>query len=77
MITTTPEAYEALALDLVRDPGRLAALRATIIRHRETAPLFNTDRFRRHVEAAYQTMWQRTEAGLPPVTFQVPVADGV
>ncbi len=76
LITTTPETYEARALDLARDPGRLAALRAKIIRHRDTAPLFNTDRFRRHVEAAYQTMWQRAEAGLAPITFQVPVVDG-
>jgi hypothetical protein len=33
--------------------------------------LFDTDRFRRHIEAAYLTMWGRAERGEPPVSFAV------
>jgi hypothetical protein len=29
-------------------------------------PLFDTDRFIRHLEAAYATMMERQRAGLPP-----------
>ena len=41
----------------------------------DTFPLFDTDRFRRHIEAAYTEMWERAQRGLPPAGFAVePVA---
>jgi len=36
-----------------------------------THPLFDTDRFRRHLEAAYVTMWERVQRGEPPEGFAV------
>lgn len=56
----TPDlaAYETLALDLARDPARLAALRERLVQRRETAPLFDADRFRTEMEAAYVRMHQ-------------------
>ena len=36
-----------------------------------TAPLFDTDRFRRHIEAAYLTMVERHLAGQAPQGFDV------
>jgi predicted O-linked N-acetylglucosamine transferase (SPINDLY family) len=62
--------YEALALDLARDPSRLTRLRETLALHRTTRPLFDTDRFRRHLEAAYITMVERHRQGLRPATFK-------
>ena len=42
-----------------------------LARNRVTFPLFDTDRFTRHIEAAYTTMWQRAERGEPPQAFAV------
>jgi len=66
--------YEALALALAREPVRVSALRARLAAAREQSPLFARDRYRRDLEAAYLTMWQRHIAGLPPVSFAVPGA---
>ena len=72
-----PAAYtaiEARALALAKDPEALAQLRARLLAQRDTAPLFDTDRFRRDLESAYQTMWQRHQQGLPPAPFAVPAS---
>jgi predicted O-linked N-acetylglucosamine transferase (SPINDLY family) len=59
LITTSLEDYEALALKLAQDPLFLASLKDKLARNRNTDPLFNTERFTRHIEAAYTAMWQR------------------
>ncbi|MBA2588674.1 MAG: tetratricopeptide repeat protein [Alphaproteobacteria bacterium] len=56
LVTQSVEAYEALALALARDPARLAALKARLETNRLSSPLFDTDRFRAAIEAAYQAM---------------------
>jgi predicted O-linked N-acetylglucosamine transferase (SPINDLY family) len=71
LIARTPEEYEALALELAFDRARHAALRARLARNR-AQPLFDTDRFRRHIEAAYVTMRDRVERGAAPDSFAVP-----
>ena len=63
--------YEQLALQLATSPDRLAAVRAALASARQSAPLFDTDRFRRHVEAAYLSMMQRHRSGLPPAAFAI------
>jgi protein O-GlcNAc transferase len=63
--------YESRALALALDAPALAAIRAKLARNRDTYPLFDTDRYRRHVEQAFVTMWERSEAGLPPESFKV------
>ena len=63
--------YEALALRLARDPQGLAALRQRLGRNRDTYPLFDTERFTRHIEAAYATMRERAERGERPDSFAV------
>jgi predicted O-linked N-acetylglucosamine transferase (SPINDLY family) len=71
LVTTTLEDYEALALRLAREGDALAALKAKLACQRDTHPLFDTDRFRRHLEAAYLTIWQRHRRGEPPADFTV------
>ncbi|HTI87999.1 MAG TPA: tetratricopeptide repeat protein [Alphaproteobacteria bacterium] len=71
LITRTTDEYEALALALARDPGRLAAIKATLASNRTTTPLFDTQRFRRHIEQAYVTMWERSQGGEAPEAFAV------
>jgi len=56
LITETAQEYEVLALALARDPARLKALRAKLATNRATAPLFDTPRLARDLEAAYRAM---------------------
>jgi len=71
LVTRSLEHYEALALKLARDPALLASLRQKLAHNRERYPLFDTDRFTRHIEAAYTTMWERYQRGEPPESFAV------
>ena len=63
--------YEALALKLATTPAVLAEAKQKLARNLPTAPLFDTDRFRRHIESAYATMVDRHRAGLSPASFDV------
>lgn len=60
------DTYEAIAIELARDPERLASLRQKLAAGRMTCPLFHTARFTGHLETAYHTMWMRHRLGLPP-----------
>ncbi|WP_042696501.1 tetratricopeptide repeat protein [Azospirillum sp. B506] len=70
------EAYEATAQRLATQPAELAALKQRLEQARTTAPLFDTDRFARAIEAAYATMWDIHAAGEPPCGFAVPLPQG-
>jgi predicted O-linked N-acetylglucosamine transferase (SPINDLY family) len=74
-------AYEALALTLAQSPARLRELKAQLLRARTDSPLFDTARFARQLEQAFETMLERWRADLPPQSFAVdgaaaPVASG-
>jgi predicted O-linked N-acetylglucosamine transferase (SPINDLY family) len=60
--------YENLAVSLATVPGTLASVRASLTRD---CPLFDTDSFRRNLEAAYIRMWDMWLAGKNPQAFQV------
>jgi protein O-GlcNAc transferase len=66
LITHSREEYEALAIELARNHGRLRNIREKLERNRLAAPLFDTALYTRHLEIAYQTMYRRHHAGLPP-----------
>jgi len=63
--------YEAMALKLARDADALAALRTKLKTGRNACPLFDTQRFTRHLEAAFTGMWERHQRGDPPESFAV------
>ena len=67
-------AYEAMALDLARDPARLASIKAKLRSQRASCALFDTARFTRHLEAAYVTMRDRSARGEAPASFAVEAA---
>lgn len=77
LVTHTVDEYEAMALKLARDPALLVSIRDRLMRHRATHPLFNTERFTRHVEAAYRTMWERYQKGEAPQAFAVSVIETI
>jgi predicted O-linked N-acetylglucosamine transferase (SPINDLY family) len=67
----TPVEYERLAVELAGAPHALADLKAHLRRARSTAPLFDTVRFCRHLEAAYFEIRARHERGERPSTLWV------
>jgi predicted O-linked N-acetylglucosamine transferase (SPINDLY family) len=71
LIAASAAEYEALAIALARDPLRLAALRAGLERNRASAALFDTPRYVRHLETAYERMWQRLLRGEPPAQIDL------
>ena len=72
LVVNSLEDYEALALALVAEPARLTALRQRLAENRLSAPLFDTPRFTRHLEAAYEALFERAVAGLPPEHLAIP-----
>jgi protein O-GlcNAc transferase len=65
LVTTTEPAYETLAVELALNAERRIEIRERLQRNRTTAPLFDTPRFVRHLEAAYSAMYERYQADLP------------
>lgn len=63
LITHSIEDYERLALELARDPARLAALKARLAEQQRGCVLFDVDGFTRHLEATYIAMWRQTQLG--------------
>jgi predicted O-linked N-acetylglucosamine transferase (SPINDLY family) len=72
LITHSLDEYEHLAVRLATRPEELAALKEKLAANRLREPLFDTERFTRHLERAYEMMWERHAKGLPPVPLQVP-----
>jgi len=68
LVTETAQDYEALAVKLANDPLAMKALKSRLTRN---CPLFDTDLFRRNIEAAYIRMWDNWLAGQPPRAFAV------
>jgi predicted O-linked N-acetylglucosamine transferase (SPINDLY family) len=66
LIATDMEAYERLAIELATNAEKLAAIKAKLAANRLTTPLFDTERFTRHIEAAFTAMHARHQAGLAP-----------
>jgi protein O-GlcNAc transferase len=72
LVTRGLDEYDRLALGLATEPARLAALKARLAANREHFPLFDVERLARHIEHAYDLMWERFERGLPPAEIEIP-----
>ncbi len=73
LVTHSTEDYQVLALRLAKDPTPLKEYHNRLATNRLTHPLFDTDRFRRHIEAAYLQMWEIWRRGERPRSFAVEV----
>ncbi len=71
MVTSSLAAYEALALSHARDASALARVRAKLEENRNTHALFDTARFTRNLEAAFEAIWSRTQRAEPPASLTV------
>ncbi len=72
LVTASLDEYEALALALARAPERLAQLRARLAANRLSSPLYDVERFRKGIEAAYLRMIEISRGGGQPQSFAVP-----
>ena len=71
LVTHSLQDYESQAAMLAANPDALRELRERLACNRLSAPLFNTDRFRRHIELAYRVMWEATKRNDAPQAFAV------
>lgn len=72
LVTTSYAEYEELAVSIGLDAGLRRDLRKRIEAARDTCALFDTPRFTRHLEWAYEHMWDEYVAGREPQSFEVP-----
>lgn len=63
--------YEDKAVQLALDGHGLGELRRHLEERHASLPLFDTARFTRNLERAYQTMWERYLEGKPAAAFAV------
>lgn len=63
LVTYNLSDYEALALKLATQPDLLHQIKEKLKQNRLSTPLFDCDRFRRHIEAAYTQMWSIWQRG--------------
>jgi len=66
LITNTPEEYEALAIELATNPGKLKAIKDKLKVNLSTAPLYDTKLFAKNIESAYTQIYKRHHEGLDP-----------
>ncbi len=72
LVAADMDAFVELALVLAADPQKLSAIRQKLAANRLTTPLFDTGRFARHIERAYETMVETARRGMPAQSFSVP-----
>lgn len=63
--------YEHIVVELISDRTRLNSLREHLINERQRMPLFDTPRFVRNLERAFQRMWEIHRAGQSPQGFSL------
>jgi predicted O-linked N-acetylglucosamine transferase (SPINDLY family) len=56
LVTTKLADYDARALELANNPALLTATKQKLLRNRRATPLYDSERFRRAIEAAYEAM---------------------
>jgi len=63
LVTNTQADFESTAIRLAMNKPLLQSLRQKLADNRTTAPLFNTASFTKHIETAYQTMFENSGIG--------------
>tara|TARA_B100000674_G_scaffold497910_1_gene533492 strand:- start:1571 stop:3433 length:1863 start_codon:yes stop_codon:yes gene_type:complete len=63
--------YEAIALDLARNPEKIAALKQKVKDQSKTCPLFDSEGYTRDLEAGYEAAYDRYLKGLAPDDIEV------
>ena len=58
LIANTQEEYEALAIELAKNPIKLASIKRNLVSNRLSAPLFDTPLFTKNLEMVYTKMME-------------------
>ena len=66
LITNSSGEYEALAIELAKNPNKLKTIKEKLLKNLSTAPLYNTELFAKNLELAYTKMYERHRKGLEP-----------
>jgi predicted O-linked N-acetylglucosamine transferase (SPINDLY family) len=77
LVTETQAEYEALAIELATNDFKLRSIKDKLERNRLTAPLYDTQRFTKNIEAAYKEMYKRYRDDLPPDHIYVTEVDPI
>lgn len=72
LVAEDEESCVDLNIRLATDHGLRADLRRRLAERRFVSPLFDTERFTRHLEDAYRLMVAQAKSGLPPAPLDVP-----
>jgi len=72
MVCETPDDYVERAVHYFNHRDELKLVRDRLEKNRFTEPLFDADRFCRHLENGYEMMVERAKAKLKPEHFSVP-----
>jgi predicted O-linked N-acetylglucosamine transferase (SPINDLY family) len=71
LIASSGEEYAQIALRLAQEPELLSRTRDRLVKARAAGLLAGAEKSCRAMEAAYVTMWERNQKGLPPAHFAV------
>jgi protein O-GlcNAc transferase len=72
MVTHSDQDYEDRAVALANAPEELAEITQRLRMNIATSPLFDIERYTKHLEAAYAHMVERARKGFEPESFTVP-----
>lgn len=71
LVTGSLDEYERIALALAQDSSRLESIRRKIADQRDVSPLFDSARYTRNLEQAFETMVGLMRSGKAPQSFVV------
>jgi predicted O-linked N-acetylglucosamine transferase (SPINDLY family) len=71
LVTDSQAEYDKLAIELATTPAKLKTLKERLERNRLTTPLFDTELFTKHIEAAYIQIYERYQGDLSPEHIEV------
>ncbi|MBS0252913.1 MAG: tetratricopeptide repeat protein [Proteobacteria bacterium] len=71
LITTNLADYSRLAMELAQDKPKLEAIRNKLAIKKQSAPLFDPERYTRNLETSFETMLEIKRAGDAPRPFAV------
>jgi predicted O-linked N-acetylglucosamine transferase (SPINDLY family) len=71
LITGNAQAYEALLIELGKNPRKLHDIKQQLAQNRLSAPLFDTPKYCRHLESAYEKMVEQMRNHSPKSSIAV------
>jgi len=71
LVTQTQKDYEALAIELATSSAKLKAIKDKLSTNRHSSPLFDTTQFNKHIEHAYDKMYECYQTNSVPVHIYI------